>query len=377
MAIGGAAGLAALLAGARQLAAEGCPTVCPKGKVVFGVSTAVSGVFAASGQQVVKGVEIAVEALNVSGGLLGFQVEAIIRDDSCNPERARSNATDFVQRDEVAFVLGPSCSSAALAAAPIYNSAGVVQITPSASAIALTQRGHENLFRLGANDAREAQALTTFIAREQRNKKITVLYSDSPFGRTFIEQMQRASPADVMGAISFDPVTPTVPVPDPLVDKLRNQAPDVIYTILDPEQAGQFARRFRQQNGRSELVSGQRLLTSQYWNIAGEAGEGTLTLAPLSTAQEEEFKRVTEAAQKRSVTPDLFLLNSYAGVQIWADAVRRAKGGDPKIVIKELRSGTFTTAIGKVSFDAQGDRPQSEYALTVWKGGRLQQRGGL
>jgi branched-chain amino acid transport system substrate-binding protein len=61
-------------------------------------------------------------------------------------------------------------------------------------------------------------------------------------------------------------------------------------------------------------------------------------------------------------------LNAYASVQILADAARKIKSTDTKKIAEELRSGTnFKTVIGELSFDKQGDRTRSDYAIFVWK----------
>jgi branched-chain amino acid transport system substrate-binding protein len=71
------------------------------------------------------------------------------------------------------------------------------------------------------------------------------------------------------------------------------------------------------------------------------------------------------------VLPDLVALNSYAAVQTWAEAVRRAGSGDPKKVAEALRSGEFKTVVGTVAFDQQGDRRNIGYTVVTWQGERL------
>ena len=71
------------------------------------------------------------------------------------------------------------------------------------------------------------------------------------------------------------------------------------------------------------------------------------------------------------MVPDLVDLYSYAGVQTWAEAVRRAGSGERSKVIEVLRSGEFATAVGPVAFDQKGDRRDSHYSMMSWQRGRL------
>jgi branched-chain amino acid transport system substrate-binding protein len=58
-------------------------------------------------------------------------------------------------------------------------------------------------------------------------------------------------------------------------------------------------------------------------------------------------------------------------VQVWAEAVRRAGGGDRKKVVEVLRSSEFTTPVGRIAFDQKGDRRDISYSFLTWQGGPL------
>ncbi len=52
---------------------------------------------------------------------------------------------------------------------------------------------------------------------------------------------------------------------------------------------------------------------------------------------------------------DGYTLYSYAAVQAWAQAVKKAGSLKSEAVISALRTGSFDTVIGKIGFDAKGD----------------------
>ena len=67
-------------------------------------------------------------------------------------------------------------------------------------------------------------------------------------------------------------------------------------------------------------------------------------------------------------------MSSFAAVQTWAEAARRAGSTDPKVVIPALRAGEFETALGRVAFDQKGDRRDIRYSILTWKDGRLRRQ---
>ncbi len=78
------------------------------------------------GEQYQRGAELAVEDLNAKGGVLGQSVELIIGDDFCDPDQAVALARKLVS-DGVVFVAGHLCSHSSIAAAKVYEEAGILR----------------------------------------------------------------------------------------------------------------------------------------------------------------------------------------------------------------------------------------------------------
>jgi branched-chain amino acid transport system substrate-binding protein len=112
-------------------------------------------------------------------------------------------------------------------------------------------------------------------------------------------------------------------------------------------------------------------LSRTFWFTAREAAEGIRVLAPIESVDSADFRNAITLLGQAKIVPDLVALASFASVQVWAEAVRRAGGGDPKKVIQALRAGPFDTAIGRVAFDANGDRRDIRYSVLSWQGGHL------
>jgi branched-chain amino acid transport system substrate-binding protein len=105
--------------------------------------------------------------------------------------------------------------------------------------------------------------------------------------------------------------------------------------------------------------------------------EGVQIIAPLSSLDDPEYRKATSLLIQAEVIPDLVALNSYAAVQTWAEAVRRAGSGDHGKVVEALQSGEFSTAVGPIAFDLQGDRRNIHSTIVKWDSGRLRELGAV
>src|SRR5450631_3999140 len=111
--------------------------VIPKGAPIqFGAYWVMSGADSALGIDEKRGVEIAIK--DMGGALLGHPVKLNVEDDLCNAEGGQTAATKLAANPNTVIVLGPACSSAATAGAPILWKAGMTDIATATTAPALT-----------------------------------------------------------------------------------------------------------------------------------------------------------------------------------------------------------------------------------------------
>jgi branched-chain amino acid transport system substrate-binding protein len=367
--VGAAAAILSAMPGLAWANTDVCPPRCPSGKVKLGIAAPMSGPLADFGRQTVKSVEIAVRELNAAGGLMGFPVELVIGDDRCDVGRVAGVAARHIEQDKVSFVVGPTCPPAAMAAAPIYAEAGVIQFLPTVTTAGSTWRNPGNLYRMIANDEQEAQAAGAYLARTHKGKRLTVVYIDSFYRRPMVEMIKAALPADMKASARFEPLLDITGVYDRLADKLQRERPDVIYLALDTRPLAELLGKLRSRGVKALLIGGQHLLSFRLWRAASI--EGIHVVAPIAALDDPEYRKVVDLLRQADVLPDLVALNSYAAVQTWAEAVRRAGSGDPKKVAEALRSGEFKTVVGTVAFDQQGDRRNIGYTVVTWQGERL------
>jgi branched-chain amino acid transport system substrate-binding protein len=349
-------------------AAEPCPAQCPSGKVPLGIAAPLSGTAGAFGRPALKAAEIAIDEVNKAGGLFGIPVAAVAADDRCDAGMASTVARRHIE-GHVAFVIGPTCPAVAMDATPLYARAGVVQFVPTVTAVELTEKHPDTVFRMVANDAQEAQALAAYLAREQAGKKIAVVFGEFFYRRAIARMIDQALSPEQKKSTRMESLADVTGAPDRLADQFRKSPPDLIFISLDPPQAATFIAKLRERGIKSLLLGGQHFLSASFWLNHRAAAEGVHILTPIASLENTDFIHAADTLMKAQVTPDIVALSNHAAVQVWAEAVRRAGSGDPKAVVGALRASTFKTAVGNVAFDRKGDRRDIRYSILTWRDG--------
>jgi branched-chain amino acid transport system substrate-binding protein len=148
----------------------------------------------------------------------------------------------------------------------------------------------------------------------------------------------------------------------------------VIYIGGYHTEAGLIIRQAKEQGMKATLVGGDALVTNEFWQISGDAGTGTMMTFPADPRQLKTAADVVAEFKAKNVDPEGYVLYTYAAVQVWADAAKKAKSTDPKKVAAELKSGgKWPTVLGSLGFDKKGDVTTSDYVLYVWKNGAYSQ----
>ena len=155
-----------------------------------------------------------------------------------------------------------------------------------------------------------------------------------------------------------------------LVSKLKNESIDILYVGGYHTEAGLMVRQMRDQGMNTVLVSGDALVTDEYWSITGAAGEGTLMTFSPDPRKNPAAGNLVKTFRAKNIEPEGYVLYTYAAIQTWAQAVNAAGSTDYDAVVKALNAGKFETVLGPLSFDAKGDVSLPGYVFYEWKDGK-------
>ncbi len=340
-----------------------------RAQIKIAVAGPMTGQYAAFGLQLRNGAQQAVEDINKAGGVLGQQLQLTVGDDACDPRQAVSVANEFADQG-VKFVAGHYCSGSSIPASKVYGEEGIVEITPASTNPDYTDQGGWQTFRLCGRDDQQGKVAGDYIAAHFKGEKIAVLNDNTAYGKGLADETQKNLEAEGVRPALVQTYTPGEKDYSAVVSRMKDAGIQVIYLGGYHTEAGLIIRQAKEQGMNATLISGDALMTKEFWQIAGPAGQGTMmTFAPDVTKRPTAAAVVGEFAASH-VDPEGYTLYTYAAVQIWAEAAKKAGTADPQKVAALLKSGgPWPSILGPITFDRKGDVTGPNYVFYVWKDG--------
>jgi branched-chain amino acid transport system substrate-binding protein len=325
--------------------------------------------YAWPGEQLQRGAEMAVQDINDRGGVLGQSVGLTVGDDNADPEQAVALAKKLVS-DGAVFVAGHTTSDASIAAAPIYEQARIIMISPSASNPRLTDEGWSHVFRVFGRDDWQGAVAASYLADRWGNRRIAILHDGSVYGKGLADEVKKH--LNDLGVVEMMYLAYEPRKVDywDVIDKIKTAAIDVVYLGGRSTETGLIVRGAGEHDYRPQFVSGDAAGTEEFWLITGAAGEGTLFTSGPDPRKHPAATPIVKRFRESGYEPEGYTLYAYAAVQTWAQAVEKAGTLDYKAVIDSLQAHEFDTVLGRISFDDKGDvRGFDPFVWYIWKDG--------
>ena len=318
------------------------------------------------GDMVKEGVATAVEQINAAGGINGKKIETTVVDDACEPKQGPV-AANRVVNDKIRYVIGPVCSGAAIAAAPIYNNEGVVVITPSATSPALTEgKNFHFIFRTIGRDDQQGPAAAKFIINKAKPKKVAVLHDKQSYGQGIAASVRdELKKANVEVAL-FEGINAGDSDYSAVITKLKSAGADFVYYGGYHPEMGLLLRQAAEQGLKVRMMGPEGVGNPEINAIAGNAVEGMLVTLPADPAAKPENAALVKAFKDKGRDPSgAFQMGAYTATQVLAQSIK-AVGDDAEKVADYLHKTTFNMPTGNVAWDAKGDLKAFDFPVYSW-----------
>jgi branched-chain amino acid transport system substrate-binding protein len=333
--------------------------------ITIGVAGPMTGQYASFGQQLKNGADLVVADINAAGGVLGKKLKLEIGDDACDPKQARAVA-EKLSGLKVPFVAGHFCSSSSIPASDAYAENNVLQITPASTNPQFTERKLWNTFRTCGRDDQQGAVAGAYMAKNYKGKNIAILHDKSTYGKGLADETKAALNKAGTKEKMYEAYTQGDKDFTALVSKMKAANVDVAYVGGYHTEAGLILRQMRDQGMKTQLISGDALVTNEFWSITGPAGEGVLMTFGPDPRKKPSAAAVVKKFKDKGIDPEGYTLYTYAAIQVWAAAANKAKSTDPKKVAETLKAGKWDTVLGPLSFDKKGDITVIDYVFYKW-----------
>ncbi|MDM0035668.1 ABC transporter substrate-binding protein [Variovorax sp. J22P271] len=349
--------LAAALLLAPALAAAAPATGEP---VWFGVSGPLTGQNAQYGAQWKAGFDLALERINADGGIHGRPLAYVFEDSQSDPRQAVGLAQKFVNDKRIQIELGDFSSPASMAASPIYQRAGLVQLGFTNSHPDFT-KGGDYVWSPSVSQADAQPLLADLAVKTLGFQRVAVLFLNTDWGRTSRDVFVKAAEARGAQVVIAEGYQPDEKDFRSTLVRVRDANPDGLVLISYYPDGALIAGQVRSVGLKQPIAASGSVYSPKFIELGAAAVNGIHTnTAFFPDEPRPEVKDFVQRFRaKYGKEPDAFNAYAYDAVVIAAAALRVAgPKGDRTAVrdafykIKDVPSVVF----GKANFDPQTRR---------------------
>ncbi len=343
----------------------------------IGAVLPITGPNAAIGIGMMNAMDLAVRQLNASGKFGATQFELMKLDDHSLPSEGVAAVTRAASDPAVLACSAHWNSPVALATRDIFHRRGLANLNPCAINWKITaeQKGDE-IFRIAPSDLWQLEMAAKMPFTTLGKKTYFLIDDNTNYGKSLVTAFEEHAAKAGGNKLGADSISVGEKDFTAVLTKAKAQKPDVIFFGGVTTEAALL----RQQMVRLEVpalyFTGSGTMTPTYVDTAGAAADGTYAFfyglpydaTPGGGAFIEAYKK---AGYDKPY--ETYGLIAYSAIEAVAQAIATAAAkGEPtrKAVVEALKEGTFTTALGPLSFPRPGDAAQKVLAFYEVKGGK-------
>jgi branched-chain amino acid transport system substrate-binding protein len=349
------------------------------GPITIGTSLPLTGEFSQPGQAAEQGYEVWVEMTNADGGLLGRDVELIVKDDASNQNTIVADYNALIGQDDVDLLLGTFSSLLNLPASAVAEKNRMLYVEPAGGSPELFSRGFEYLFFAQQSTAdRQGLLFAEHVAGlPDGERPETAAYPtlDDPFAMPVVEGMREILEGAGIETVYSETYAIDTKNFDSIVSSMRSADPDMVVHGAQFEDGIGMTRAMLKADFTPDVLfqTNAPSFRQQYEDgIGAENTEGVtfgVSHSPEADSEgnQEFVDQYEEMFGTREVPEDA--ADAYAAGQVLAAAVE-AVGSieDQEALADWLRENEVTTILGDLSWNDDGS-PTGDFLIGQWQDG--------
>ncbi len=338
----------------------------------MGTMSPLTGPYAADGNDIRQGTEIAIEVIREQGGIEGFDdIELFPQDTACDPKQAVAAANKLIN-EKVTGVVGAYCSSSTIPASETLAEENIIMLTPASTSPKVTERGLTNIFRTCGRDDHQAPAAVKFMKDVAGVKSIFIVDDKTTYSQGLAEGVAAAAKAAGIEVLDHDHVNQGDKDYSAVLTKVKAANPDLFYISLQNSATGALMVIQAKRMGVDAVLMGQdAVYHPKIVEIAKASAEGLFCTFGAIDKDADAYKTFfTKYKAKTGNEPGAYSAYAFDSAMAYLKAVQAAGSADPVKVRAELLKLEFVGASKTVSYNEQGDSG-SNYTVYQVKDGKF------
>lgn len=344
-----------------------------KEPVRIGVSTPLTGNFAENGIGTKVAIELAVEEINAAGGIKGRPVELDVQDSKSDPTQSAQIATMFTEDERILAQIGDFASGACIAAAPIYQEAGLIQLSPTASNPDFTLQG-DYMFSIFGKTTDEGKFIANTLIRDyMKSQNVAVIYVNSDWGVAAFEILSGYLEENGVNLVAGEQFFEGEKDFNAILTKIRQTDPDSIMLMMGYDSGAVAIKQIRQMNWDVKVAISGLAYSEQLIILAGEDGEGVLSeIGFVIDDTNPELLAFSELFHERAgFPPNMMMTCAYDAMNLLAKAMEAAPTLDRASIRDALNNLTgFVGLTGSKNFNDDRTITQDNFKIVTIEDGK-------
>jgi branched-chain amino acid transport system substrate-binding protein len=338
----------------------------------IGSSIAISGRDAIQGGYVRDGYLLCQKHVNEKGGVLGRQIEFVIRDDGSDPKAAAGLYEKLIGEDKLDAVMGPYGSAMTDAAADVTEKHRKLMVAPAAGTSSLWEKGRKYLIMV-LSPLEGATEGTIDLAARHGLKTIGLVNVDTLTGKAVVKGALELAKKNGLQVVFHETYPPGTTDFSAIVNRVKAANPDVLVANYVPAEVIAITSRMKDLDVNVKMYSatpGGGFL--DYYKALGKTAEftyaGSYWDPGLAYPGNLEFVAAYQKEFNRA--PSFLSAASYAGCQLFVEAVRRSGSLDSDKLREELLKMKTKTVFGEFTVDERGFQIGHKAITIQWQDGK-------
>ena len=356
----------------------GCIELAEGDPLVMGTALVITGANESLGLDSQYGAEV---ARQMKPEIAGHEVEFNHQDDGCSTEGGTAAARALLSEENIAGVIGTSCSSAGIPAAEILSAEGIMLVSASNTAPSLTApETHEDFYaRTAHNDSIQGAAMAQFVCEVLGLETAATIDDGSAYADQLAAVFAASFPEECGGTITAEEA---ISVGDTdfsgTLGNIAADSPEFLYFPIFVAEGALLTQQARDTAGLEDtiLAGADGILTPDWLEAAGEAAEGAVLSGPdlafSGEFYEAEFlPAYTEVSQEEQPV-SVFHAHAFDAYNMLAQAMEEVAfedGGTTYIPRTAMRDAFFSIEgfegiTGTLTCDENGDCADAKISVS-------------
>ena len=307
-------------------------------------------------------------------------VDWVMFDDHGDAEQAALLAETVVADERFIGVVGPMGSSEAFSNSPIFDAAGLLQVSPCASHPDLCQQGFETFYRLVPNEEVQGSALARLACKELSAESAAIVHDRDAFGAAVADNFSNAF-GDLDGTVvareSFGEGSTDF---SQLANSVLESSPDLVFFAVHATEGLLVSSAIRNTGIGVPFLGTDGLKTSFFLGGGDPEGEAFHTHSGADFRRLPSAKDFRDAYIARWPEDSTYSPEAYDSASLIVESLARAGEVSRKEVLDAFRSmDSYDGVTGTIRFAANGERldaPVSWYQVKRVGGERVMEYQG-